>query len=744
MPDGSGSWLDAILESRIYKKLKRGWFIFYEFCTAEKARELADTSDAPEVTFGRMGSMIVRSIPFMMPMFPHILFMFGLGFANTLFYTATGEIMRDMWQNKLLVGDKLQPNQAKLFLLDESFVRHDMLDEPIDSEDSASDLSESGVDPDIADDPSSITDDESVAGEPDESSQQTDDGSGEAVEPEEDKIGKLTVPQRRSVRNHMYFGYAFLALYGIFQGFTLGYYGMWIWHNVNHYLRVAMMDRLEYLSMSFHHTNRSGDAIYRIYQDSSMIVNVLEEALIGPMETIRGLTITIWFVVWFDWLLLVGVLLVWIPAFFLTVWYTPRIRKRSVANRVANSNLTSTVQEVFRAAKVVKATRAESNMLSRFKRDSKTALNAAFYLRFDMVMLSLIVGIVGGLMIIGTEFLMVTWVLERRETMFPAWAAAWISFTAWNLGAFEGARDRVGGSIGAGKGLVRLWCMLQDLFIGLERAFYFLELKPGVEESPKPKEYPSPVHSVTWKDVHFAYPEGDPVLAGVNLEATAGTVTAIVGSTGSGKSTLMTLLMRLYDPQQGNILINDTDLRDIRLEDIRTRTAIALQQNVLFTGKVRENIAYATENVTLEDIQKAAKIACADDFIEFMSDGYDTQLGERGGKLSAGQRQRITIARAIIRNTPILVLDEPTASLDARTEQRVLRNIAEWGRDRVIFIITHRLSTIRTADQIAFLKDGKIAEIGSHSDLMGIAGGNYREYVEAELNAAQQTGTSGL
>lgn len=708
---------EAIKQTTLYKKLNSAWLIFYEFCTADRARELADTSDAPEVTFGRMGSMIVRSIPFMLPMFPHIAFMFCLGFANTFFYTATGTIMGDMWNNKILVADKLQPNQARLFLLDRSFVRHDMLTE---------------AEREIYVVPVESSDDDLPV----------DNDSGEQADAEkEDTVGKLTVPQRRSVRNHMYFGYAFLALYGIFQGFTLGYYGMWIWHNVNHYLRVAMMDRLEYLSMSFHHSNRSGDAIYRIYQDSSMIVNVLEEAVIGPMETVRGLTIAIWFVVLFDWLLLAGVFLVWIPALFLTIWYTPRIRKRSVANRVANSNLTSTVQEIFRAARVVKATRSEPMMLSRFRRDSKTALDAAFYLRFDMVVLSLIVGIVGGLMIIGTEYLMVTWVLDQRHTMFPAWAAAWISFTAWNLGAFNVGRERVGDCIGTGKGLVRLWCMLQDLFIGLERAFYFLELKPGVEEAEEPKNYPSPVKSVSWTNVHFSYPDGDPVLRGVSLEATVGTVTAIVGATGSGKSTLMTLLMRLYDPQEGTILINDTDLREIRLEEIRTRTAIALQKNVLFTGKVRENIAYATENATLDDVKEAARVACADEFIELMAEDYDTQLGERGGKLSAGQRQRITIARAIIRDTPILVLDEPTASLDARTEQRVLRNIAEWGHDRIVFIITHRLSTIRSADQIVFLQDGKIVESGSHDDLMSIEGGNYRGYVEAESEAAPRTGT---
>jgi ABC-type multidrug transport system fused ATPase/permease subunit len=169
------------------------------------------------------------------------------------------------------------------------------------------------------------------------------------------------------------------------------------------------------------------------------------------------------------------------------------------------------------------------------------------------------------------------------------------------------------------------------------------------------------------------------------------------------------------------------------INDIRAHTAIALQKNVLFTDTVANNIKFGTPQADRIAIEAAAKVACADDFINEMANGFDTELGERGGKLSAGQRQRLSIARAIVRDTPILILDEPTASLDARTEQRVLENLSSWGSGRVIFLITHRLSTIRNADQIAFLESGRIVELGQHDELMTREAGQYRAFVNAEI-----------
>jgi ABC-type multidrug transport system fused ATPase/permease subunit len=268
--------------------------------------------------------------------------------------------------------------------------------------------------------------------------------------------------------------------------------------------------------------------------------------------------------------------------------------------------------------------------------------------------------------------------------------------------------------------------------VGLDRAFFLLELEPDVTDAVDAVPFPAQLREVRYEHVHFGYDAARPVLKGVSLTAGRGTITAIVGGTGAGKSTLMSLLLRLYDPDAGRIRINDTPLEQIAIADLRAHVAIALQQNTLFAQTISQNIGYASEDATPDAIRAAARVAAADAFISALPDGYDTELGERGSRLSTGERQRLSIARAIVRDTPILILDEPTASLDAETEQRVLANLSEWGKDRIVFIITHRLSTIRGADQIVLIEDGTIIEMGNHDALLSQPGSAYERFIRAE------------
>lgn len=596
----------------------------------------------------------------------------------------------DLFANKVLVGEKLQPLQATVLFVGEEYVTTD---------------------------PTSLGNGEGATG-------------GESVEPE------LTPEQRRTVRNRLVIWGIVGGVFGALVGSAFWYYSTWVWQCINQNLRVAMIERAEALSLRFHDSNRVGDAIFRVYQDSAMIVNLIQSAIFSPLTTLYGVLTGMVIVAAFDPWFAVLVLLVGLPTAWAIVKSTPRIRRRALANRVANSRLTSRIQEAFGAIKVVKANRAERRIFDQFDEDSRAALDAAYFLRLDMVLVTLVVAVLGTGMVIVSEYVMVAFVIENRETFAGAVLAGFVGFVIWNYGAVQIARGFVGNLSGSARGLLSIWMRMQDLFIALERAFYLLDLEPEITDPKDPVPFPVPVENVAWRGVHFGYDENKNVLAGVDLEAHVGTVTAIVGGTGAGKSTLMSLLLRLYDPEAGTVSVNGVDLRDMAVSDLRANVGIALQKNVLFASTVAENIAFGTPGAERVEVEAAARVACADEFIRTMADGYDTELGERGGKLSSGQRQRLSIARAVVRNTAVLILDEPTASLDARTEQRVLENLAQWGRGRIIFLITHRLSTIKNADRIALVEGGRIVEHGTHDELMADAAGRYRAFVAAETTGS--------
>ena len=627
----------------------------------------------PAITLRRMGALMLKTWPFIRPMLKHLILFMAVGLVASIIFSGTALLAQDLLSNKVLVGNKLQPLQAALLLLDDTYVT-------------------TGAD-------------------------------GET----------MNATQRKVVRDLLVAWFAVGAVVGLTLLALLGYYGTWIWHCINQNLRVEMIERAEHLSLKYHSHARVGDAIFRVYQDSSMIINVVEQGIVAPIVTLYAILLALAFIAFFDPMVAFMCIVVAVPMVWLTVLFTPRIRQRAWKNRRAASDLTSRLQESFSAIKIVKANRAEQRIWRRFDQDSYRALDAAFYLRLEIIALTLLVMTIGGITMIALEYVMVNWVIEERETYLGALVVAFIGFSIWNLGAFQHATGYVSETMRSSFNFMRLWTRLQDLFMGLERAFFFIDLQPEVADPDNSIAFPSPIDSVDWQDIDFSYATDRIVLQSLNLTAKAGTITAIVGTTGSGKSTLMSLLLRLYDPDRGSVLLNDVNLKDLKVDDIRHNMAIALQKNVLFATSVVENIGYAGD-YNREQIKVAARIACADDFINELPDGYDTELGERGGKLSTGQRQRLSIARAIVRDTPILILDEPTASLDAETEHQLLENLAEWGTDRVVFIITHRLSTIRSTDRIAFLEDGRIVEYGAHDDLMALAGGRYRQFVEAETH----------
>ncbi len=263
---------------------------------------------------------------------------------------------------------------------------------------------------------------------------------------------------------------------------------------------------------------------------------------------------------------------------------------------------------------------------------------------------------------------------------------------------------------------------LEQALAGAERVFEILETEPEIKEKPNPIELENVRGSVTFEDVTFSYNQGSPVLKNISFDIEPGQMVAFVGPTGVGKTTIMYLLVRFFDPDSGSIKIDGIDIRDVSLKSLHDNISMVMQDVFLFNGTIAENIAYGKEDATMEEIINAARIACAHDFIESLPDGYDTYIGERGVKLSGGQKQRLAIARAVLKDAPILILDEATSSVDTETENKIQEAINNLAGTRTILIIAHRLSTVKRADRIIVLKDGEIVEDGRHEELIALKG----------------------
>ena len=632
---------------------------------------MISNDDTRPVTLSEVWSYLKRCWPFYRPQTKHLLAFISLTIFSGVLVLGSMILLEDLVYNKLLQGEKLQSLQASILFLNDSFVSNG--------------------------------------------------GENEEL---------LSLFERDTLRNRMIIGGAVwvIVVYGSIVFGT--YYMIWIFQRVNQQLRVEMLSKAEHLSLRYHSSSRTGDLIYRVYQDSATITNILQYLVLTPLRVVGWIffasLVLLFFSPWFGLIIFV----IFILMFLVSQKFVPIIRDKARLSRELNSALTSRIQENLAASRVVKANSAEEEMMRRFSHDSKHALNAAFEMRLYIsvyLLISLLLSI-GGFLV--AEYFMAMWSIIEKSTYLGG-VVAFVGFAAWNLGAFRAASaqgEELASQVWEASFIISI---AQDLIMGLRRAFYILDLEPEVKDKSNPEDFPETIQTVSFENVAFSYEKDHSILSDISLEANFGTITAIVGGTGSGKSTLLSLLLRLYDPDKGTVLINGIDIRDFSTSDLRAKVSIALQQNVLFAKSVKENIAYGLESTTDSDIIDASKIACAHDFINEMPSNYETELGERGGKLSTGQRQRLSIARALLKNTPILILDEPTASLDAETEKRVMSNIAKWGQNRIIFVITHRLSTIKSADRIAVLDSGVIKEFGSHQDLMELKG-DYAEFVKSE------------
>jgi len=487
------------------------------------------------------------------------------------------------------------------------------------------------------------------------------------------------------------------AVFEYFQSYIMSDVGQKVIRDV----RDRVYDRLQTLSLEYFTQKRSGELVSRITNDVKLIENAVSYALtdlIYQSFNVAAFAVMTFIINWRLALISVVVLpMVAIPMY--SVGKVLRKLSRKLQEKIADIN--SLLVETFTGVRIVKAFCAESKELERFKKQ-----NYEYYkLTMKSIKRILILGIVTELTGVAMALFIIFYsgrkVIEGSLSfgMFALFMAALLSL------------------IRPFKKLSQANSIMEQALAASTRIYEVLDTKPTVVEHQQAGTLSGFKESVAFEGVCFSYADQE-ILRGVNLTVKKGEVFAIVGPSGSGKTTLVDLIPRFYDPKKGRILIDGVDIRQFTLKSLRQQIGIVTQETILFNDSIRANIAYGNPGASQEEIEAAARKAGAHDFIRNFSDGYDTVIGDRGMKLSGGERQRLAIARALLKNPPILILDEATSQLDVKSERVVQEALDELIQGRTVFVIAHRLSTVRNATVIAFLEQGQIVEQGSHEELL--------------------------
>jgi subfamily B ATP-binding cassette protein MsbA len=506
-----------------------------------------------------------------------------------------------------------------------------------------------------------------------------------------------------------------LAVLGGIASYVDSYYtesvGQWVAND----LRMRLFNHAERLSFNYFDTHQTGLLLSTITDDVATVQDFVSSSTLSILVDLLTIVGMLGLMFWLNWdftLIVVAVT----PVLLLFVARFRRAVKRATHEvRRRESDIVDVLQTGLESVRTVQAFGAQDIEAARLSDVSRATVKAALGARRVKSLLSPIVAVVVSLctaMVLwrGAALILAGTMTVGSLTVFLAYLAKF----------FKPVQD-----------LAKMTNAVAATNVGLERIRAILDIGASIPEHPDARE-PEPFKgAITFEHVAFSYKPEAPVLADVTFSIAPGQFVGLVGMTGSGKSTIVSLIPRFYDPTAGRILIDGADLRAYTLDGIRRQIGFVLQDTVLFRGTVRDNIAYGRPDATEEQIIAAARLANADEFIVRMPRGYDTMIGERGVTLSGGQRQRIGIARALIRDAPILIMDEPTAALDTESEKLVMEGLDRLMRGRTVLTITHRLNTIRGADTIIVLHGGIVAEQGTHDELLARSG------IYAELYATK-------
>ncbi len=529
--------------------------------------------------------------------------------------------------------------------------------------------------------------------------------------------------------------YGVLSIIQVAAVFGFIYMAGILGERIHYDLRKKMFDNLQALSFSYFDRTPVGWIMSRVTSDSGKISELVTWGLLDVTWGIMNVTTALFFMMIINWRLALVVLGVIPMMLLVAVQFQRRIIVQFRRVRKQNSKLTGAYNENITGVRVVKSLCREERNLEEFGEQSSVMYRASYRAAWLSALFLPAVQIIGSLAL-GA----VVWYggyqtqIENRNLLGVAGLTvggiqAFVSYIAFMLWPIQD--------------MARVWASTQDAVASAERVFSLIDAQPEVADREGATDPGTIRGEIEFDDVHFAYEEDKPVLAGLNLKVKRGETIALVGPTGGGKSTIINLICRFYEPTRGTIRLVGQDYTGLQLNAIQSRIGIVLQTPHLFSGTSRENIRYGRLDATDEEVEAASRLARAHEFIVTMQDGYEGEVGEGGGRLSVGQKQLISLARAVLADPEVFIMDEATSSVDTVTEALIQEGMDALMDGRTSFVIAHRLSTIRRADRILVVEDGQIAEQGSHTELIRARGHYYRLYThqfrqEQELESARR------